>query len=87
MAAIEVVDLAKAYDAEVLCDRVAIMDAGSILRFDSPAVSTSTVVGARISVTIAIAFAQMAILIGLGAGAFGLVLSGSWWMSIPPWSR
>jgi ABC-2 type transport system permease protein len=46
-------------------------------------VSTRTVVGARISVTIAIAFAQMAIFVGLGAGAFGLVLSGSWWMSIP----
>lgn len=46
-------------------------------------VSTRTVVAARIAVAIAIAFVQMAIFIGLAAGAFGLVLTGSWWMSIP----
>lgn len=46
-------------------------------------VSTQTVVAARIAVTIAIAFVQMAIFVGLAAGAFGLVLTGSWWMSIP----
>jgi len=46
-------------------------------------VSTRTVVGARVAVTIAIALAQLAIFIGLGAAAFGLSLTGSWWMSIP----
>ncbi len=46
-------------------------------------VSTRTVVGARVTVAIAIAFVQMAIFLGIGAGAFGLVLTGSWWMAIP----
>jgi ABC-2 type transport system permease protein len=46
-------------------------------------VSARTVVGARVSVTIAIALGQLAIFIGLGAAAFGLTLTGSWWMSIP----
>jgi ABC-2 type transport system permease protein len=46
-------------------------------------VSTRTVVGARVTVTIAIALGQLAIFIGLGAAAFGLTLTGSWWMSIP----
>lgn len=46
-------------------------------------VSTRTVVGARVSVTIAIALGQLAIFIGLGAAAFGLTLTGSWWMAIP----
>ncbi len=46
-------------------------------------VPTSTVVGARVLVTILVAFVQMAIFIGLGWAAFGLTLSGSWWMSIP----
>ena len=46
-------------------------------------VSTRTVVGARVSVTVAIALVQLAIFIGLGAAAFGLTLTGSWWMSIP----
>lgn len=46
-------------------------------------VSTRTVVAARVSVTVAIALVQMAIFIGLGAAAFGLTLTGSWWMAIP----
>ena len=46
-------------------------------------VSTRTIVGARVAVTVAIALAQMAIFIGLGSAAFGLTLTGSWWMSIP----
>ena len=46
-------------------------------------VSTRTVVGARVSVTVAIALGQLAIFIGLGAAAFGLTLTGAWWMSIP----
>ena len=31
----------------------------------------------------AIALVQMAIFLGLGAAAFGLTLTGSWWMAIP----
>jgi ABC-2 type transport system permease protein len=46
-------------------------------------VSTRTIVGARVAVTVAVALMQMAIFIGLGALAFGLVLSGSWWMAVP----
>jgi ABC-2 type transport system permease protein len=46
-------------------------------------VSTRTVVGARVTVTIAVALGQLAIFIGLGAAAFGLTLTGAWWMSIP----
>jgi ABC-2 type transport system permease protein len=46
-------------------------------------VPTTTVVGARVLVTVLIAFVQMAIFVGLGAAAFGLRLTGSWWMSIP----
>jgi len=46
-------------------------------------VSTRTVVAARVVVTIAIALVQMAVFVGLGAAAFGLTLSGSWWASIP----
>lgn len=46
-------------------------------------VSTRTVVGARVTVTLLIALVQMAIFLGLGAGAFGLTLTGSWWMAIP----
>ncbi|WP_244929590.1 ABC transporter permease [Nocardioides sp. W7] len=46
-------------------------------------VSTRTVVGARVTVTLVIALVQMAIFIGLGAAAFDLTLTGSWWMSIP----
>jgi ABC-2 type transport system permease protein len=46
-------------------------------------VSTRTVVAARVAVTVAIALVQMAIFLGLGAAAFGLTLSGSWWMAVP----
>ena len=46
-------------------------------------VSTGTVVAARVAVTLAIALAQLAIFLGLGAAAFGLTLTGSWWMAIP----
>ena len=40
-------------------------------------------VAARIGVTIMIAMMQMAIFVGLGVVAFGLQLTGSWWMAIP----
>ena len=46
-------------------------------------VSTRTVVAARITVTLAIALVQMAIFLGLGAGAFDLQLTGAWWMAVP----
>ena len=46
-------------------------------------VSTRTIVGARVAVTVAVALLQMTIFIGLGAAAFGLTLAGSWWMTIP----
>lgn len=46
-------------------------------------VSTRTMVGARVAVTIAVALIQMAIFLGLGSVAFGLTLSGSWWMAVP----
>ena len=46
-------------------------------------VSTGTLVGARVSVTVAIALAQMAIFLGLGAAAFGLRLTGAWVVSVP----
>ena len=46
-------------------------------------VSTRTVVGARVAVTVAIALTQMAIFLGLGAAAFGLRLTGAWWVSVP----
>jgi ABC-2 type transport system permease protein len=46
-------------------------------------VSTRTIVAARVAVTLAIALGQLAIFLGLGAVAFGLTLTGSWWMSVP----
>ncbi|MBA3782212.1 MAG: ABC transporter permease [Nocardioides sp.] len=46
-------------------------------------VSTTTVVAARVVVTIAIALTQMAIFLGLGAVAFGLKLTGAWPAAIP----
>ena len=40
-------------------------------------------VGARVVVTVLIALVQMAIFLGLGMSAFGLRLTGSWWMAVP----
>jgi ABC-2 type transport system permease protein len=54
-----------------------------IRRLQLAPVSTRTVVGARVSVTIGIALVQLAIFVGIGAALFGLSLTGSWWMSIP----
>jgi ABC-2 type transport system permease protein len=48
----------------------------------SPA-PTRTIVSARVVVTIGIALVQMAIFLGLGKVAFGLELTGWWWMGIP----
>ncbi len=46
-------------------------------------VSTTTVVAARVVVTIAVALMQMAIFLGLGVAAFGLKLTGAWPAAIP----
>ena len=46
-------------------------------------VPARTIVGARVLVTVLIALVQMAIFLGLGTLAFGLQLTGSWWMGIP----
>ncbi|WP_028656917.1 ABC transporter permease [Nocardioides sp. J54] len=46
-------------------------------------VSTGTIVTARVAVTLAISMVQLAVFLGLGAAAFDLQLTGSWWMSIP----
>lgn len=46
-------------------------------------VSAGSVVGARVVVTVLIALVQMAIFLGLATVAFGLQLSGSWWLGIP----
>ena len=48
----------------------------------SPA-SAASVVSARVVVTVGIALVQMAVFVGLAAGAFGLQLGGSWWLSVP----
>ncbi|NYD42785.1 ABC transporter permease [Nocardioides panaciterrulae] len=46
-------------------------------------VSTRTVVGARVAVTVTIALVQMAIFVGLGSAAFGLRLTGAWPAAVP----
>ncbi len=48
----------------------------------SPA-PAAAVVSARIVVTVAIALTQMAMFLGLGTAAFGLQLSGTWWLAVP----
>lgn len=46
-------------------------------------VKTPTIVAARVFVTVVVALVQMAIFLGLGTLAFGLQLTGAWWMTIP----
>ncbi|NUR08987.1 MAG: ABC transporter permease [Nocardioidaceae bacterium] len=46
-------------------------------------VPTRSVVAARVVVTVLVALVQMAIFLGLGLVAFGLQLTGSWWMGVP----
>ena len=48
----------------------------------SPA-STGSIVAARIMVAIVVALAQMAIFLGLATLAFGMQLTGYWWMAVP----
>jgi ABC-2 type transport system permease protein len=54
-----------------------------IRRLQLAPVSTTTIIGARVSVTVGIAMVQLAIFVGLAAAAFGLTLTGSWWMAVP----
>jgi ABC-2 type transport system permease protein len=56
---------------------------GLLRRLRLAPVPTSSVVVARVAVSIAIAFVQAAIFIGFGKLAFGLELSGTWPMIIP----
>ncbi|HET6561062.1 MAG TPA: ABC transporter permease [Marmoricola sp.] len=44
---------------------------------------SATFVSARVVVTVGIALVQMAIFLGLGTLAFGLTLTGTWWLSVP----
>jgi ABC-2 type transport system permease protein len=46
-------------------------------------VPARTIVGARVLVTVLVALVQMTIFLGLGFFAFGLQLTGWWWMSVP----
>ena len=46
-------------------------------------VSTRSIVFARVFVSVGVALLQMAIFLGLAVVAFGLKLTGSWWMGIP----
>jgi len=48
----------------------------------SPA-PAAAIVSARVVVTVGIALVQMAIFLGLGVVAFGLRLTGGWWLSVP----
>lgn len=56
---------------------------GLLRRLRLAPIPTSSVVLARVVVSLAIALVQAAIFIGLGMGAFGLKLTGSWPMIIP----
>lgn len=46
-------------------------------------VSTRTIVSARVAVTLTVSLVQLAIFLGIAAGAFGLTLTGAWWMAVP----
>jgi ABC-2 type transport system permease protein len=46
-------------------------------------VRTGTVVSARVVVTLLVALVQMAVFLGLGTAAFGLQLTGMWWLAVP----
>jgi len=45
--------------------------------------SSAVIISARIVVTVLIALVQLTVFLGLGALAFGLQLTGSWWAGIP----
>jgi ABC-2 type transport system permease protein len=46
-------------------------------------IRTSSVVSARVGVSLVVSLLQMFIFVGIAVAAFGLKLTGSWWMSIP----
>ncbi|MDQ3627993.1 MAG: ABC transporter permease [Actinomycetota bacterium] len=46
-------------------------------------ITTGSIVVARIGVTMVVALVQMVIFVGLAMVAFGLQLTGSWWMAVP----
>lgn len=46
-------------------------------------VPVHSVISARISVSLIVAVVQLAIFLGLAVGAFGMALTGWWWVSIP----
>ncbi len=62
---------------------VAWRKSGLLRRLRLAPVPTSSVVVARVAVSIAIALIQAAIFIGVGSLAFGLELTGAWPMTIP----
>ncbi len=56
---------------------------GLLRRLRLAPVSSRSVVSARVGVTLGIALVQMAIFVGLAVAAFGLQLSGYWWLAVP----
>jgi ABC-2 type transport system permease protein len=46
-------------------------------------IRTSSVVSARVGVSLVVSLMQMFLFVGIAVAAFGLKLTGSWWMSIP----
>jgi ABC-2 type transport system permease protein len=52
-------------------------------RFQLSPAPASAVVWARVVVTVGVALVQMAIFLGLATAAFGLRLTGSWWLVVP----
>lgn len=62
---------------------VAWRQSGLLRRLRLAPIPTSSVVLARVGVSVAVALGQTAIFLGLAVGAFGLVLTGSWPLVIP----
>lgn len=62
---------------------VAWRQSGLLRRLRLAPIRTSSVVLARVGVSVLVALGQTAIFLGLAVGAFGLVLSGSWPLVIP----
>lgn len=56
---------------------------GLLRRLRLAPVRTSSVVMARVVVSLGVAAVQGAVFVGLGVSAFGLRLTGSWWMIVP----
>ncbi len=46
-------------------------------------IGRSSVLGARITVSVLLGLLQMAIFVGVGSAFFGLKLSGQWWLAVP----